>query len=102
MLLVLFAEKVRTNTMKTFLVLFLAIVSPIFADFVVPALPSTPVYDEVGLLKPEEKTGLEQQIISLEQETHHQIGIAIVASLQGRTKEEAGIAIARTWGIGQK
>ena len=59
-----------------------------FAEFIVPPLPSTPVYDEVGLLKSEEKTALEQQILTLEKETNHQIGIAIIKSLQGRTVEE--------------
>jgi len=58
------------------------------AQFVVPALPSSPVYDEVGILSTEEKTALEQQILSLEAETSHQIGIAIIKSLQGRTIEE--------------
>lgn len=58
------------------------------AEFVVPPLPSTPVYDEVGLLKSEEKIALEQQILTLEKETNHQIGIAIIKTLQGRTVEE--------------
>ncbi len=67
------------------------------ADFVVPPLPSTPVYDEVGLLKSEEKAALEQQILTLEKETNHQIGIAIIKSLQGRVIEEIGIVLARSW-----
>ena len=58
------------------------------AEFIVLPLPSTPVYDEVGLLTSEEKTTLEQKILALEQETHHQICIAIIKSLQGRTVEE--------------
>ncbi len=69
----------------------------VFAEFVVPPLPSLPVYDEVGVLKTEEKTLLEQQILTLEETTHHQIAIAIVKNLQGRPIEEAGILIARTW-----
>ncbi len=67
------------------------------ADFVVPPLPSSPVYDEVGLLKPEEKTRLENTILTLENETHHQIGVAIIKSLQGRVIEEVGIVLARSW-----
>ena len=67
-----------------------------------PPLPSNPIYDEVGLLSAEEKSALETKILSLEQESHHQIGIAIIKSLQGRTPEEASIKIARTWQIGQK
>lgn len=57
-------------------------------EFVVPALPTSPVYDEVAILKPEEKTVLESQVLTLEAETNHQIGIAIIKSLQGRTIEE--------------
>lgn len=52
------------------------------ADFIVPPLPSTPVYDEVGLLSTEEKSALETKILTLEKETNHQIGIAIIKSLQ--------------------
>jgi uncharacterized membrane protein YgcG len=66
-------------------------------DFVVPPLPSSPVYDEVGLLSSEEKISLENTILTLEQETSHQIGIAILESLQGRTIEEVGIVLARSW-----
>jgi uncharacterized protein len=72
------------------------------AEFIVPPLPSTPVYDEVGLLSVEEKTTLKNTILTLEKETNHQIGIAIIKSLQGRTVEEVGITLARSWWIGQK
>jgi uncharacterized protein len=67
------------------------------AEFIVPPLPSTPVYDEVGLLSVEEKTTLKNTILTLEKETNHQIGIAIIKSLQGRTVEEVGITLARSW-----
>ena len=88
---------------KNLLFLLLTFCFPfVRGEFVVPSLPSSPVYDEVGLLKTEEKTSLEQQILTLESSTHHQIGIAIIKSLQGRTIEEAGILIARAWWIGQK
>lgn len=72
------------------------------AEFIVPPLPSTPVYDEVGILNGEEKVSLEQQILTLEKETNHQIGIAIIKNLQWRTIEEVGIILARSWWIGQK
>mgnify|MGYP000408537293 CR=1 FL=1 len=80
---------------STFALLFLS--GYVRGEFIAPPLPSSPVYDEVILLKADEKTSLEQQILTLESSTHHQIGIAIIKSLQGRTIEEAGIAIARTW-----
>ncbi len=66
-------------------------------EFIVPPLPSSPIYDEVGILTTEEKASLEQKILTLEKETHHQIGIAIIKSLQGRTIEEVGIVLARSW-----
>ena len=99
MLLVLLAAK-STNTMKKIpLFVFLIVLSLQFArgQFVVPPLPTSPVYDEVGLLGTEEKTTLENTILSLEKETNHQIGIAIIKSLQGRTVEEVGITLARSW-----
>lgn len=67
------------------------------AEFVAPPLPTTPVYDEVNILTAEEKSTLEQKILTLKKETNHQIGIALIKSLQGRTIEEAAITIARTW-----
>ena len=73
------------------LFVFLVLLSLQFvrAEFIVPALPSTPVYDEVGRLSVEEKTTLENTILTLEKETNHQIGIAIIKNLQGRVIEEA-------------
>ena len=81
------------------LFVFLVLLSLHFvrAEFIVPPLPSTPVYDEVGLLSVEEKTTLENTILTLETETNHQIGIVILKSLQGRTVEEVGITLARSW-----
>ncbi len=88
---------------STYFIALGCIITPLFAEFIVPSLPSnTPVYDEVGLLSPEEKTRLENTIITLEKETNHQIGIAIIKSLQKRTIEEVWIIMARSWWIGQK
>ena len=75
--------------MKNILLFFcVGITSSVSAEFIVPPLPSTPIYDEVGLLSTEEKTTLESTILSLEKETNHQIGIAIIKSLQDRVIEE--------------
>ncbi len=79
------------------IILLWCIFTPLFAEFIVPPLPFTPIYDEVGLLSTEEKSALENTILTLEKETNHQIGIAIIKSLQNRTIEEAGLQIARTW-----
>lgn len=82
---------------RKIIILAWCIITPIFAEFIVPPLPSSPVYDEVGLLSVEEKTTLENTILTLEKETKHQVGIAIIKSLQGRTVEEVGITLARSW-----
>lgn len=83
-------------------ILTLFCIYSVFAEFIVPPAPSWHILDEVNLVNTEDHQLLEQKLVSLEAETHHQIGIAIIKSLQGRTIEEAGIAIARTWWIGQK
>ncbi len=67
---------------RKIIILAWCIITPIFAEFIVPPLPSTPIYDEVGLLSAEEKSALETKILALEKETNHQIGIAIIKSLQ--------------------
>ncbi|MFA6080183.1 MAG: TPM domain-containing protein [Candidatus Gracilibacteria bacterium] len=74
----------------------------VLAEFVVPPAPVGHILDEVGMLSPVENQGLEKSLSSLETETHHQVGIAILKSLQGRTIEEVSITLARTWGVGQK
>lgn len=67
------------------------------AGFTVPSAPVGHILDEVGILSTVNKEALENTLTSLEQETHHQIAIVIVKSLQGRTIEEVGITIGRTW-----
>ncbi len=74
----------------------------IFADFIVPPTPASPVYDETWVLSVEEKNRLESIIFGIENDTYHQIGIAILQSLQGRTIEEVWVTLARSWWIGQK
>lgn len=74
----------------------------VFAAFVVPLAPEGHILDEVWLLDTVEKSSLEVSLQKLETETQHQIGIVILQSLQGRTIEEAGLAIGRTWWVGKK
>jgi uncharacterized protein len=77
--------------------------SYVSAAFVVPVVPVDGyILDEVSLLTSSQKQSLETTLTALESETNHQIGIVIIKSLQGRTIEEASLAIARTWWIGQK
>jgi len=84
--------------MKYLFLIGLLIGSSALAAFVVPPAPTDGyILDEASLFNSVQKENLEQRIRSLETETHHQIGIAIIKSLQGRTVEEASLAIARTW-----
>ncbi len=75
----------------------LLVFSGIFAEFVVPPAPDGRVLDQAGILSVDQIQTLNQTIGTIEKETHHQIGIAIIKSLQGRSIEEAGLAIARAW-----
>lgn len=69
----------------------------VLAEFIVPPAPAGHILDEAGILSVTENQSLEQTLIALEAETHHQIGIAILKSLQGRAIEEVGITLGRTW-----
>lgn len=62
-----------------------------------PAPVNGYIVDEVGVLTMSQKEQLENMIVSVETETHHQIGVAIVTSLQGRSLEEFSLVLARTW-----
>lgn len=90
------------KTTRFFGILSLLCVFSVFAEFIVPPAPSWHILDEVNLISAADIQSLEQKLTSFESETHHQIGIAIIKSLQGRTVEDASLAIARTWWVGQK
>ncbi|MFD1301528.1 TPM domain-containing protein [Methylobacterium marchantiae] len=79
--------------------LFLAGVS-LAAEPVFPAL-SGRVVDAAGILKPEEKSGLEAQLKAYEDKTSDQVVVATVPSLQGLTIEDYGNRLFRSWAIGQ-
>jgi len=66
----------------------------------VPPKPTTPVVDQTNTLTPEQLKSLEQTILSEEQQTGNQIGILMVASLEGQPIENYSLAVARGWGIG--
>ncbi len=83
---------------KLIILLSISIFGVFAADFLVPPAPAKGyILDEVGVLDSAQKEQLEQAILSLETATHHQIGVAIVQSLQGRPLEELSLALARTW-----
>jgi len=96
-------QKNKHSLYALFLCTVLCAYCSVFAEFIVPPAPTNSrILDEVGVLDITQKQTLEQTLTTLETETKHQIGIAIIQSLQWRSIDEAGLAIARGWWIGQK
>ncbi|MEO6582441.1 MAG: TPM domain-containing protein [Sphingomicrobium sp.] len=60
------------------------------------------VVDQAGLLRPEQVLDLTSKSESLEARTGRQFVVATVKSLEGRTIEDYGYRLGRTWAIGQK
>ena len=60
------------------------------------------VVDNAHLLRPEQILDLTSKAEALEAQTHRQLVIATVPSLEGRTIEDYGYRLGRAWGIGQK
>ena len=70
------------------------------ADPTFPAL-SGRVVDAAGILKPEDKAGLESTLKAYEDKTSDQVVVATVPGLQGLTIEEYGNRLFRAWALGQ-
>ena len=60
------------------------------------------VVDQANLLSPEQRIDLTSKSQALEAQTGRQFVVATVPSLEGRTIEDYGYRLGRTWGIGQK
>jgi uncharacterized protein len=60
------------------------------------------VVDQANLLRPEQRIDLESKSAALEAQTGRQFVVATVSSLEGRTIEDYGYRLGRTWGIGQE
>jgi len=60
------------------------------------------VVDDAHILSPQIQADLTQKLAGLEAQTHHQLVVATVASLQGDEIEDYGYQLGRAWGIGQK
>src|ERR1700712_374930 len=70
------------------------------AELTFPPL-SGRVVDAAGILKPEERAGLEAKLKSYEDKTSDQVVVATLPSLQGTTVEDFGNRLFRAWQIGQ-
>jgi uncharacterized protein len=60
------------------------------------------VVDDAHILSPQIQADLTQKLAGLEAQTHHQLVVATVASLQGDEIEDYGYQLGRAWGVGQK
>ena len=58
------------------------------------------VVDQANLLRPEQKVDLDSKLSALEARTGRQLVVATISSLEGRTIEDYGYRLGRTWGIG--
>jgi len=65
-----------------------------------PALTGR-VVDQAGIMSPEEERTLDARLAAHEAKTTNQVVVATVASLDGQSIEEYGVALGRAWGIGQ-
>lgn len=82
--------------------LFLFTLPFLASAFTVPEKPSSFVSDYVEILKPEEKTILENKLSEFEKQTTNEIGIVIIKSLDGDVIENVAQEIFTKWGIGKK
>lgn len=71
------------------------------AELSLPPL-SGRVVDAAGVLKPEDKAGIEAKLKAYEDKTSDQVVVATVPSLQGTTIEDFANRLFRAWALGQK
>jgi uncharacterized protein len=82
--------------------LLLLVALPAFAETLpVPAL-SGRVVDQAGILNSAEESRLTSKLKNLENNTSIQLVVVTLSSLRGSPIEDWGLALGRTWGIGQK
>jgi uncharacterized protein len=79
-------------------ILFVLAPAALAQDF--PALTGR-VVDQADVIPAEEERALSALLEAHEQKTTNQVVVATVASLEGRSIEEYGVALGRAWGIGQ-
>ena len=85
-------------------VLAFLLAAPLAAQTSSPTFPALTgrVVDDAHLLSPAQTVDLTSKLAALEAGTGRQLVVATVPSLQGRTIEDYGYRLGRTWAIGQK
>ena len=85
---------------RYFVFFFLLFCVPVYA-LEVPKLQGY-VNDYAGMISPQAKATLEQELQAFEQSDSTQIVVLTIPSLEGEVLEEFGIKVAEQWKIGQK
>ena len=84
------------------MLLLMLIAAPAIADNLpVPALTGR-VVDQAGILNNSEESRLVAKLANLEAKSSIQLVVVTLPSLRGSPIEDWGLALGRTWGIGQK
>ncbi|KQP04180.1 hypothetical protein ASF28_19770 [Methylobacterium sp. Leaf99] len=95
------------NMGRGFRAVLLGLVLVLQAGLVLAADPTFPalsgrVVDAAGILKPEDRAGLESKLKAYEDKTTDQVVVATVPDLQGLTVEDYANRLFRHWALGQK
>lgn len=89
------------RTLLSAAMLLLAAAGAHAAEPAFPALTGR-VVDEAGILSPQTRDMLTSMLANHEQETHQQVVVVTLKSLQGYEIADYGYRLGRAWGIGEK
>ena len=91
----------KSHSLLMSLVIFCLLSLPSFAAFEVPKL-KTRILDQANLLDAASKQQINQLLAGHEKASNNQVILVTLKDLQGFSIEQAGIEMARVWGVGQK
>ena len=91
----------KSHSLLMSLVIFCLLSLPSFAAFEVPKL-KTRILDQANLLDAASKQQINQLLAGHEKASNNQVILVTLKDLQGFSIEQAGIEMARAWGVGQK
>jgi uncharacterized protein len=60
------------------------------------------VVDQANIIPADRKPALEQKLEAFQQQTHRQLVVATVSSLEGQDIQQYGVQLLRAWGVGLK
>ena len=92
------------SKLKILLASFLLFVSALSLAQNIPARPNPPrlVNDFAGVLSPQEKQQLENQLVTYDDSTSNQVAIVLINTLDDYPIEEYATKLFREWGVGNK